>query len=53
MGGAQFCIGVQGAFCASNETHEIHMYRFSLRAGRLNADATSVGTLAEVLASGN
>lgn len=45
MDGDQSGIDVQGAFCALNEIHEIHMYRFSLRAGRLNADATSVERL--------
>jgi hypothetical protein len=45
MDGDQSGIDVQGAFCALNEVHEIHMYRFSLRAGRLNADAISVERL--------
>ena len=42
MDGDQFGIDVRSAFCALNEIHEKHMYRFSLRADRLNADATSV-----------
>ena len=55
MGGDQFGIDVQGAFCALNEIHKIHMYRFSLRTDRLNADATSVELLRKfwLLASDN